>query len=169
MFQRILVALDHSEASQAVFERAIELAKANQARVMLLHIISPIDEGVPTPIYPMPDSLYPMQHEALIQSSNQLFSQVEQAGLDMLRARDAAATAAGVRCEFTQHVGDPGTSICTIARTWNADLIVMGRRGRSGISEFFLGSVSNHVMHQAGCSVLIVQEAMIPASTGRRS
>lgn len=165
MFQRILVALDHSEACQAVFERAIELAKANQARVMLLHVISPIDEGVPSPMYPLPDSLYPMQHEALIQSSAQLFSQVEQAGLDMLRMRDATATAAGVRCEFTQHVGDPGTTICTIAQTWNANLIVMGRRGRSGISEFFLGSVSNYVMHHAHCSVLVVQEAKVPASS----
>jgi nucleotide-binding universal stress UspA family protein len=165
MFQRILVALDHSESSQAVFERAIELAKANQAQLMLLHIISPIDEGVPTPIYPMPDSLYPMQHEALIRSSAQLFSQVEQTGLDMLRMRDATATAAGIRCEFSQHVGDSGNSICTIAKTWNADLIVMGRRGRSGLSEFFLGSVSNHVMHHSGCSVLIVQDVLVPASS----
>jgi nucleotide-binding universal stress UspA family protein len=165
MFQRILVALDHSDSSQAVFEKAIDLARTNRAELMLLHIISPIDEGVPTPVYPMPDSLYPMQHEALIQSSAQLFSQIEQAGLDLLRTRDATATAVGVRCEFTQHVGDPGTSICTIAHTWGADLIVMGRRGRSGLSEFFLGSVSNHVMHHARCSVLIVQEALVPTSS----
>lgn len=165
MFHKILVALDHSDSSQAVFERAVELAKTNHAELMLLHIISPIDEGVPTPVYPMPDGLYPMHHEALLQSSAQLFSQVEQAGLDMLRSRDAIATASGVRCEFTQHVGDPGTSICEIAQTWNADLIVVGRRGRSGLSEFFLGSVSNHVMHHARCSVLIVQEALVPASS----
>ncbi|MCU0549945.1 MAG: universal stress protein [Leptolyngbya sp. Prado105] len=165
MFQKILVALDHADSSQTVFEKAVELAKTNHAELMLLHVISPIDEGVPTPVYPMPDSLYPMQHEALIQSSAQLFSQLEQTGLDKLRTQDAAATAAGVRCEFTQHVGDPGTSICALSQNWNADLIVMGRRGRSGLSEFFLGSVSNHVMHHAHCSVLIVQEALVPASS----
>lgn len=163
MFQRILVALDHSEASQNVFEKTVELARATKAQMMLLHVISPIDEGIPTPLYPMPDSLYPMQHEALIRSSAQLFSQAEAAGLDMLRARDATATAAGVRCEFTQHIGDPGDIICTIARTWNADLIMLGRRGRSGISEFLLGSVSNYVMHHAHCSVLIIQEALVTA------
>lgn len=165
MFQKILVALDHAETGQSVFEKAIEFAKVNQSQLMLLHVISPLDEGIPTPMYPMPDSLYPMQHEAFIRSSAQMFSQAEAAGLDMLRARDAAATAAGVRCEFTQHVGDPGDVICTIARTWNADLIMMGRRGRSGISEFLLGSVSNYVLHHAPCSVLVVQEALVPAKT----
>ncbi|MBW4442113.1 MAG: universal stress protein [Plectolyngbya sp. WJT66-NPBG17] len=163
MFQRILVALDHSESSHSVFAKSIELAAANKAQVMLLHVISAINEGIPPPMYPMPDSLYPMQHEALIRSTAQLFSQAEGAGLEMLRARDAKATAMGVRCEFTQHIGDPGETICTIARTWNADLIIMGRRGRSRISEFFLGSVSNYVMHHAQCSVLIVQEALVTA------
>lgn len=165
MFQRILVALDHAETNQSVFEKAIKLAKTNKANVMLLHAISPIDEGIPTPMYPMPDSLYPLQHEALIRSSAQLFSQVEAAGLDMLRAKDATAIASGVSCEFTQHVGDPGDIICTIARSWKADLVVMGRRGRSGLSEFFLGSVSNYVMHHAPCSVLIVQEALVGATS----
>ncbi len=163
MFQRILVALDHSEVSRGVFEKAIELAKSNHAEVMLLHIVSLIDEGLPTPMYSMPDSLYPIQSDAMLRSSAQLLSQAEEAGLDMLRARDATATAAGVRCEFSQHVGDPGEAICTIAQTWNADLIVLGRRGRSGLSEFFLGSVSNYVMHHAHCSVLIVQEALVTA------
>lgn len=165
MFQRVLVALDHSETNQIVFEKAIGLAQTNKATLMLLHAISPLDEGIPAPMYPMPDSLYPLQHEALIRSSAQLFSQAEEAGLDMLRAKDAAAIAAGVPCEFSQHVGDPGDIICTIAKTWNADLIVMGRRGRSGLSEFFLGSVSNYVMHHASCSVLIVQEALVGATT----
>ena len=37
------------------------------------------------------------------------------------------------------------------------DVIVMGHRGISGLQEFFLGSVSNYVLHHAPCSVLIVQ------------
>ncbi|MDB9482953.1 universal stress protein, partial [Dolichospermum circinale CS-537/05] len=35
-------------------------------------------------------------------------------------------------------------------------LIMMGRRGRSGLAEFFLGSQSNYVLHHAPCSVQIV-------------
>jgi glycosyltransferase involved in cell wall biosynthesis len=40
---------------------------------------------------------------------------------------------------------------------WDADLVVMGRRGLSGIKEMFLGSVSNYIIHHVPCSVLIVQ------------
>ena len=37
--------------------------------------------------------------------------------------------------------------------------MVIGRRGHKNISEMFLGSVSNYVMHHAPCSVLVVQGA----------
>ena len=46
--------------------------------------------------------------------------------------------------------------ICELAKFWNADLIIMGRRGRSGLAEVFLGSESNYVLHHAPCSVQIV-------------
>lgn len=48
--------------------------------------------------------------------------------------------------------------ICELARNWNADLIILGRRGRTGLSELLLGSVSNYVLHHAPCSVLTVQQ-----------
>ncbi len=56
-----------------------------------------------------------------------------------------------------QNLGDPGRIICEIARDCDADLIVMGRGNHSGLNEFFLGSVSNYVLHHAPCSVLAVQ------------
>lgn len=48
-----------------------------------------------------------------------------------------------------------------MARSWNANIIVIGRRGHRGFTEFFLGSVSNYVMHHASCSVLTVQGPII--------
>ena len=48
--------------------------------------------------------------------------------------------------------------ICKLAQEWNADLIVMGRRGHSILSELVLGSVSSYVIHRAHCSVHIVQD-----------
>ncbi len=42
-------------------------------------------------------------------------------------------------------------------RIGGADLIVLGRRGRTGLAEALLGSVSNYVLHHAPCSVLVVQ------------
>ncbi|NJL84581.1 MAG: universal stress protein [Chloroflexaceae bacterium] len=56
------------------------------------------------------------------------------------------------RCE----VGDPGTQICQLAGEWQADLIIIGRRGLQGLTELLLGSVSNYVVHHAPCSVLVV-------------
>jgi nucleotide-binding universal stress UspA family protein len=73
-----------------------------------------------------------------------------------LQSLSAQANTAGVNTEFTQNTGNAGRMICELATVWNADLIIMGRRGRSGIAEFFLGSVSNYVLHHAPCSVQIV-------------
>lgn len=44
-----------------------------------------------------------------------------------------------------------------MARTWSADLILVGSRGLKGLKEMFLGSVGNYVTHHAPCSALIVR------------
>ncbi|NEO26744.1 MAG: universal stress protein, partial [Kamptonema sp. SIO4C4] len=54
-------------------------------------------------------------------------------------------------------VGEPGPRICEAAENWNADLIIVGRMGRTGLAEALLGSVSNHVVHHAPCTVMVVQ------------
>lgn len=53
--------------------------------------------------------------------------------------------------------GRPKEVIVETARTWQADLIVVGSHGRSGISSFLLGSVSMSVLSAAPCSVMIVK------------
>ena len=63
----------------------------------------------------------------------------------------------GIVTECNQYIGEAGRTICDTALSWGADVIIMGRRGRRGLSEFFLGSVSNYVLHHASCSVLVVQ------------
>ncbi|MEL7079709.1 MAG: universal stress protein, partial [Cyanobacteria bacterium J06582_2] len=62
-----------------------------------------------------------------------------------------------IHSEFIQLSGNPGRSICELANTWSADLILVGSRGLKGIKEMFLGSVSNYVTHHAPCSVLIIR------------
>ncbi|MHC5743836.1 MAG: universal stress protein [Nostoc sp.] len=60
--------------------------------------------------------------------------------------------------ESSYQTGDPGTNICDLARSWGAGfLIVLGRRGLKGTAQTLAGSVSNHVVHHAPCSVLVVQ------------
>jgi nucleotide-binding universal stress UspA family protein len=157
MFKKILVAVDKSDITEYVFESSISLAKVLNAKVMLLHVLSPLDEGYPTPVYPGPDSMYPSMHEEAIRSYAKQWENFEREGVNLLKSLADRATAAGIVTDFNQNAGDPGRTICDIARTWNADLIVVGRRGRSGLSEMILGSVSNYVLHHAPCSVLTVQ------------
>lgn len=59
-------------------------------------------------------------------------------------------------------VGDPAEMILTIATDSNANLIVMGARGLTRLSELVLGSVSHRVMNHASCSTLIVKSPMTP-------
>lgn len=157
MISRILVAIDRSQNCETVFNEAVSLAKALNAKLMLLHVLSPLDEGYPTPIYPGPDSIYPSLHEEAIRSYIHQWEAFERGGLELLRSLTEKASSVGVVADFTQNAGEPGVTICDVARTWNADLIIVGRRGHSGVRQLILGSVSNYVLHHAPCSVLVVQ------------
>jgi nucleotide-binding universal stress UspA family protein len=156
MFNRILVAVDRSEMSIKVFEQALSLAKITSANLMLLHVLSQEEEGSPEAlVFPNID-YYPGWNEQSFQLYQEHWEKFKNEGLQMLQSWSAQANKSGVNTEFTQNTGNPGRRICELAIDWNADLIMMGRRGRSGLTEFFLGSVSNYVLHHAPCSVQIV-------------
>jgi nucleotide-binding universal stress UspA family protein len=53
--------------------------------------------------------------------------------------------------------GDAATEILAYAQEQKVDLIVAGSRGLSGVSGWWLGSVSRKLVHYAPCSVLIVR------------
>ena len=64
--------------------------------------------------------------------------------------------------------GYPPTSIIAYAQDWDADLIVVGSHGHSGISRFLLGSVAQSVVRGAHCSVEIVRQRSLESSAGMR-
>lgn len=66
----------------------------------------------------------------------------------------AAGLVATARCESRN--GSVGNTILLVAEEVDADLIVMGTRGRSGVKSFLLGSVSHDVVHHADRAVLVV-------------
>jgi nucleotide-binding universal stress UspA family protein len=160
MFHKILVALDYSDISRPAINEAIALAKSVGASLMLLHVLSPLEEGYPnTSIFSQMDLGYPdaAVYQQVMQHYNQQWQEFEEHSLKILQSFVREAEAAGVAVDMTQYFGNPGSTICTVAQLWNADLIVMGRRGHSGLPELFLGSVSNYVLHHAPCSVLTIQ------------
>lgn len=154
MFDKILVAVDRSERNQAVFDSAVALAKTTKANLMLLHVLSEDESNyLRFPAY----GYYPLLEERDFEVYREKVAEYRQAGRDFLSSLTDRAISVGVKAEYDQIVGNPGRSICQLATTWQADLIVIGSRGLKGLREMFLGSVSNYVTHHAPCSVLIVR------------
>ncbi|MBH8554869.1 universal stress protein [Nostocaceae cyanobacterium CENA357] len=162
MFHKMLIAIDRSEMDQHVFEQGILLAKATNSEVMLLHVLSPLEDPYISPVFTQPDAIYPTLQTPPIENYKyvQEWEELRKQRLDWLRSLSDIAIHAGVKTGFSQNLGDAGRIICEVASSWPADLIVVGRRGRGGISEFFLGSISNYVLHHAHCSVLAIQGQM---------
>lgn len=145
--KRMLVALDYDDTCSSVLDQAISLAQATQATLNLFSVLAPqTDTGFLS-------SPYSDQDWA---ASLGQYRETETASLNLLKGFADKAKAAGIETEVTQEVGNPGPAICKSAKAWNADLIIVGSHGRTGLSEMLLGSVSNYVVHHASCSVLIV-------------
>ncbi|AVH68976.1 universal stress protein [Nostoc sp. 'Lobaria pulmonaria (5183) cyanobiont'] len=155
MFSKIIVAIDRSPNGKAVFDAGLALAKATKANLMVLHILS--NEEKNSPQIPTLVTLeYHPLHKELLEDYWKQWQTYKEQGIDLLRSYIEQATNAGVSTEFTQNSGNPSRNICEVAQGWGADLIVIGRRGHSGLSELILGSVSNYVFHHAPCSVHVV-------------
>lgn len=165
MVHKILVPLDRSELHQQVFAEALTLAKAVNGSLMLLHVLSPEEQGSPDFALFSSSEYYPRLAEEMLARHRQQWQEFEDQGLELLRSLTDIATSAGIATEFTQNFGSPGPMICTLARTWEADLVVMGRRQHSPLGELLLGSVSNYVLHHAPCSVFVVHPCKVSQVT----
>lgn len=168
--KKILVALDDSAQNSEVFATALDLAKTQQASLLLVHFLSEPKLAATTPgrattgaglhlttmgLYP-PVSTPPENIKIAEQQTNTIPQESEAWLQNYQQQAIAQKIPTEIQCFPT--MGNRGTQICTLARDWNADLVIVGRKGRTGITEALLGSVSNHVLHHAPCSVFVVQE-----------
>ena len=158
-YKRILVALDRSSMAEGIFSQALELAKQENAALMLFHCLPVESQGV---------GFYgDMFGRELIDFSRQMQDKLKKESDEAqkwLAGYCQKATDQGVATEWTCKMGDAGSAIRDLVSSWNADLVIMGRRGRRGLTEVLLGSVSNHVLHHVPCSVLVVQGVATEAS-----
>lgn len=159
MSNTILVAIDRSPNNKRVFNEALLLAKAIDVKLILLHVLSREEPGSPMmSLYHLSDK---DRHSAITHKKNPLYHRqwkaYETAGLNILRSFANTAISMGIETEFTQITGYPSFTICKFAEVCDADTILIGKRGHSGLKEMFLGSVSNYVIHHAPCSVLFVE------------
>lgn len=151
-YRKILVALDRSSQSEIVFEQSLELAKKEEAALMLFHCLPFETQGV--------GSYADVFGRELINFSVELqkvLDQESEQARQFLRDYCQKATQQGVSTEWDLKIGDAGSRIRELAKAWDADLVVVGRRGHRGFAEIVLGSVSSYIIHQAHCSVLVVQ------------
>ena len=144
-YKRILVPLDFSDPSARALEHAKTLAERFEASLELLHV-------VPNPFMANATSLYvgmPLPQDFL--------KELEQDARQRLDAALTSAERAHFKARSIVRVGDPLFEIVEYARTERVDLIVMGTRGRTGMSHLFLGSVAERVVRTAECPVLTVR------------
>lgn len=155
-FHKILAALDHSLLSEAVFSQALELSQQNRAELTLFHCLlsDAIGEPIPSAIEL---GLYPEIVNQAYESLPQRIDEQIRQGETLLKRYQTMAAQQSVPVTVRCQIGSPGPLLCQMAQSCEADLIVLGRRGRKGLTEALLGSVSNYVLHHAPCAVLVIQ------------
>jgi nucleotide-binding universal stress UspA family protein len=156
-FERFLVASDGSEYSAGAVREAVRMAQKCGARLRVIAVIP----GGNAELYAMGEQLLAQE----LRSARTHLDEVHQ-----------QATASGVACETevvqAAHIDE---EIVSQAEHMQADLIVVGRRGRRGLARFMLGDVTARVVGHAHCSVLVVPRAaqfsgrhLVIASDGSR-
>jgi nucleotide-binding universal stress UspA family protein len=142
---KILLPIDDSEFSEAATNAVVALARPEDVEVKVLHVLEP-----PSLLLGREMAAYDPEFEAVWKASR------EQAKALVTKTAERLQKA-GLRVAPALEEGDPKSKIIDVAREWHADLIVLGSHGRSGLSRFLLGSVSETVVRHAHCSVAIVR------------
>jgi nucleotide-binding universal stress UspA family protein len=136
----VLLATDLTAASKVATAQAVDLAASIGARLLVVNVIAPDDVANRRPApFPIP----PRFDQQRAGREAQLLAIIEEArGL-------------GVDATFLLWSGEPAAAIVAAAEAERADLIVVGTRGLDDAGRFLLGSVSDHVVHDSSCPVLV--------------
>ncbi len=155
LFAKTLVALDGSDHSLRALEHAIEIAKKFDGNLTLLHVYS---VTVPPVMMPEPSTLTPSGVPVVTPAEvSRIVDAARDVGRRILGDGEEKAKAAGVAVETVLKEGNTVQEIVRMAKEGDFDLIVMGVRGIGKIRELLLGSVSDGVIKQASCPVLVVK------------
>ena len=138
----IVVGVDFSELSAGALEAAIDLARRDKGEIHLVHafdlrvpLVTPYEVAVP-------DHLISEAREAAARKLNEALQQVEAAGLSAKTHLEEVPAS---------------TAISRVAGEVEADLIVVGTHGNTGLKHVLLGSVAERTLRIAPCSVLTVK------------
>jgi nucleotide-binding universal stress UspA family protein len=145
--ERILVPVDGSPTSQKAALKAIEVAKKYNSEIIFMTAARrPEIIGTGSSGYGGVYNLDALTEELKNHQTRILDHFISE--LDLT----------GINTQKRVVVGTPSEEIVDMAKEVNADLIVIGRRGYSRIKRFFVGSVSQRVISEAPCPVLVIND-----------
>jgi nucleotide-binding universal stress UspA family protein len=149
--KKILLAYDGSENAKRALGRAIELSKGSDTELSIVIYVNLVGfETIASKklMALAPKKLMEEFREEVVQDAENLVAEASR-----------LAKKAGVKDvrTFVLRDGDPADAILFAATKHAPDLIIVGRRGISGIERFLLGGVSSRVVNHAKCDVLVVK------------
>jgi len=140
--RRILVPIDFSEHAEAVVEWAAHLADEHSSEIVLLHV------------YHLPVEFQQMEGAYL---PADFWNSVKEDARRQLAAYGDRLRARGIAVSEVTREGYPATVIEEEVERQNADMVVIGSRGRTGLKHMLLGSIAERVVQKAPCPVLTVK------------
>lgn len=147
MINHILVPLDGSTLAECVLPHLTAIAPVTNARVTLLHVMQPLQNGrASSAVDPIEWHLQKQNSEKYL---DQIVSQLNQSGL------------LGVERVILE--GNPANSVVDFARNNNVDLIILSTHGQSGLSSWNVSSVVQKILLRSYKSILLVR-AYVPSS-----
>lgn len=145
----ILIAVDGSGPSDAALRTGLEIAEAEQAAVVLVHV-APSTDALPVSLF---GAISSVEHAPTA------------ADVAPLTAGAEIADAHGVHATTRLLSGDAADEIVACADSIRADLIVIGSRGLGALGRMILGSVSRAVLRETRAPVLVVREVETPVAS----
>lgn len=155
MYAKILAPLDGSEVSELVLPYAQSLAESLSLPVTLLYATEP---GHIT----IPQSLNPSRH------GEELAAHRLQHAREYAESKAAGLRGAGLGVDVATPVEEPAPAIVVEASKNPATLIAMASHGRSGLARWWMGSVTDKVLHLTDNPMLIIRARGGPAAAGRQ-
>ncbi|TDM04534.1 universal stress protein [Macrococcus carouselicus] len=147
-YQNILIAVDGSSEAEWAFNKAVEVAKRNDATLSIVNVID-------TRSYASVEAYDRSISERAAHYSSKLLEGYKEAAINR-----------GVsHVEVYTEYGSPKTIIPRkLAAKLNVDLIMCGSTGLNAVERFIIGSVSEAIVRHAECDVLVVRTETLPES-----
>jgi nucleotide-binding universal stress UspA family protein len=146
MYQRILVPVDGSPTSNRGLDEALRIAALTKGQLRLMHVI---------------DELSLAGSMGAYAAYSDWINVLRANGAELIQQAEAKAKAAGIAADTVLHdnfAGPVHDLVIQEARTWPADLIVIGTHGRRGLPRMVLGSSAEKILREAPVPVLLVRQ-----------